>query len=131
MKYSLFTFILISLLFGSCVKEEGLGGNAIIEGKVYVLDYNAELTSKLGEYYGGNIDVFIIYGEDEIYSDDFKTNYDGSYQFKHLRPGDYTVYAYSEDTTGVTVNKDNPVFKTVTITDKDQVVDLEDIIIVK
>ena len=131
MKHLLYTFIFITLLFSSCIKEEGLGGNAIIEGKVYVLDYNAELTTKLGEYYGGNIDVFIIYGDDEIYSDDFKTNYDGSYQFKYLRTGDYTVYAYSKDTTGVTVNKDNPVFKTVTITDKDQVVDLEDIIIVK
>jgi len=131
MKYLfLFTFALI-LLFPSCIKEEGLGGNASIEGKVYVLDYNMELTNKLGEYYGSDIDVFIIYGDDSIYSDDFKTSYEGSYRFKNLRPGDYRVFAYSEDTTGVSEDNKFPVFKDITITDKDQVVDVDDIVIVK
>jgi hypothetical protein len=122
--------ILISLL-NSCVKEEGLGGNATIEGKVYVLDYNMELTQKLGEFYGSDIDVFIIYGEDSVYSDDFKTSYDGSYRFKNLRVGEYKVFAYSEDTTAVSESYTFPVFKNISITHKDQVVNVEDIVIVK
>jgi hypothetical protein len=119
------------LLFGSCIKDEGLGGNASIEGKVFVLDYNAELTNQLGEYYGSDIDVFIIYGDDSIYSDNFKTSYEGSYRFKNLRAGDYRVFAYSEDTTGMLGGNTFPVFKNITIIDKDQVVQVEDIIIVK
>ena len=131
MRYLLISGLTLIIFLSSCLKEEGLGGNAVIEGKVYVLDYNAELTQKLGEFYGSNIDVYIIYGNDSIYSDDFKTSYDGSYRFDHLRPGDYSVFAYSEDTTGVSEDHVFPVFKNVTITDKDQVVDLDDIIIVK
>jgi hypothetical protein len=125
---SLFLFGLISV---SCTKEEGLGGKATIEGKVYVLDYNQELTNKLGEFYGSDIDVFIIYGNDIIYSDDFKTNYDGSYRFSHLRPGKYSVFAYSEDTTGVSETKTFPVFKDIEIVEKDETVVVDDIIIVR
>ena len=131
MKYLLIIIISLILLLNSCIKDEGLGGNAVIEGKVYVLDYNAELTHKLGEFYGPDIDVYIIYGNDVIYSDDFKTSYDGSYRFDHLRTGSYSVFAYSEDTTGLSESKIIPVFKHVTITDKDQVLDVDDIVIVK
>jgi len=131
MKYFYLLTVALTFLLPSCIKKEGLGGNASIEGKVYVLDYNMELTNKLGEYYGSDIDVFIIYGDDSIYSDDFKTSYEGSYRFKNLRPGNYRVFAYSEDTTGVSEDNKFPVFKDIKITDKDQVVDVDDIVIVK
>lgn len=131
MRKLFFALAAIALIAASCTKEEGIGGNATIEGKVFVLDYNAELTNKLGEFYGADIDVFIIYGDDIIYSDDFKTNYDGSYRFQHLRPGTYKVFAYSEDTTGVSEDKIFPVFKEIEISDKSETITVEDIVIVK
>ena len=131
MKYFLISTFLLLILATACTKEEGLGGNATIEGKVYILDYNQELTNKLGEFYGADIDVFIIYGDDVIYADDFTTNYDGSYHFTHLRPGKYSVFAYSEDTTGISETEIFPVFKEIEITDKNETVIVDDIIIVK
>ncbi len=40
-------------------------------------------------------DVFIIYGNEEYFGDDVETNAEGMYQFEYLRPGEYTVFAYS------------------------------------
>ncbi len=40
-------------------------------------------------------DVFIIYGDEAYFGDDTETNAQGMYQFEYLRPGDYTVFAYS------------------------------------
>ena len=129
---NLLLFVLISIIiFPSCTKIEGLGGHASIQGKVYVLDYNEELTTKLDEYYGANIDVYIIYGNDVIYNDDFSTSYDGSYRFEHLQPGNYTIFAYSEDTTKVTEGNIFPVFKYITIGKDDDSITLDDIVIVK
>jgi hypothetical protein len=129
-----FQFILAALLLivaSSCSKEEGPGGNCTIEGKVYVLDYNQELTTKLDEFYGSEIDVYLIYGDDIIYSEDFKTNYDGSYRFDYLRPGKYTLFTYSEDTTGVSEDNKITIFKTVEFTKNNVTSTVEDFVIVK
>jgi hypothetical protein len=129
-----FQFILAALLLivaSSCSKEEGPGGNCTIEGKVYVLDYNQELTTKLDEFYGSEIDVYLIYGDDIIYSEDFKTNYDGSYRFNYLRPGKYTLFTYSEDTTGVSEDNKITIFKTVEFTKNNVTSTVEDFVIVK
>jgi len=131
MKHSLILLIVFLLFSVSCSKTEGLGGTSSVEGKVYVLDYNQELTTKLGEYYGADIDVFIIYGDDNIYSDDFATSYDGSYRFENLQPGNYKVFAYSEDTTGISEGNIFPVFKDFTINEKGENIVLDDIVIVK
>ena len=40
-------------------------------------------------------DVFIIYGNEVYFGNDVETGADGMYQFEYLRPGDYTVFAYS------------------------------------
>ena len=40
-------------------------------------------------------DVFIIYGDEAYFGDDVETNANGMYQFEYLRPGNYTVFAYS------------------------------------
>lgn len=43
-------------------------------------------------------DVYIIYGdEDDIYDDNIKTNFDGTFEFNNLRKGKYKVFAYSKD----------------------------------
>ena len=63
-----------------------------------------------GDYDVPDYDVFIIYGEDDdIYDEDTKTNYDGTFEFKNLRKGSYRIYVYTADlseTSGVA-----PVFK--------------------
>ena len=39
--------------------------------------------------------VYIEYGDEDIYSDDFKTDYDGWYKFDFLKKGTYRIYAYA------------------------------------
>lgn len=47
-------------------------------------------------------DVYIIYGnEDEIYDDNVKTNFDGSFEFNNLRKGKYKLFAYSKDKSNI------------------------------
>jgi len=127
--------VLISLAFifffmmTACEKEEGVGGTSTITGKVMVREYNGNFTYKVGEYYAGDQDVYLIYGTDSVYSDKFTTSYDGTYRFEYLREGTYSVFAYSLDSAAYPLDKLIEVMKEVTITGKDQVVVVEDIII--
>ncbi|MDF1673278.1 MAG: hypothetical protein P1U41_07210 [Vicingaceae bacterium] len=95
----------------SCSKEEGEGGRSSISGKVHMTDVTG---GNQGEYDAPDYDVYIIYGDqDDIYDDDMKTNYDGTFEFKNLREGKYKVYAYTSDpskTSGI-----SPVFKSIEI----------------
>jgi hypothetical protein len=118
-------------LFFSCSKEAGDGGNSSIFGKVYAKDYNDAFTLLLGEYYEANQDVYIIYGDDKTYSDKTVTNPDGLYEFKYLRPGKYTVYTYSKDSTLQTVSNRIGVLQTVEITEKKQDVEVPNLVIFK
>lgn len=113
-------------LFSGCLKEPGPGGNSTISGKVYAYDYNAEGTNLRARYYAPDEDVYLIYGNDSIFSDRTLTSFDGSYRFGYLRPGTYTVFAYSKNI----ISKLPPpvaVKKTVQITDARQTVLVEDI----
>ena len=132
MRYTLIIFIglLLASLF-SCTKEEGEGGTSTITGKIYALDYNASFTILENEYYVPETDVYIVYGNDYVYSDRFKTHYDGTYRFQFLRKGNYTIYAYSKDTTWNSPSGLVPVEKEVKITSNNQEIILEDIIIIK
>lgn len=94
MKY----LIILSLSFIgliSCEKSEGRGGKAAIEGKIIVKDFNQEGEVK-DIYYPGEYSVYIIYGENTVYDDEFETHFDGSFLFDYLYPGKYTVFAYSK-----------------------------------
>jgi hypothetical protein len=124
-------FILTSLVFllVSCEKEEGIGGTSTITGKVRVREYNGNFTYLRGEYYAGDQDVYLVYGNDSVYSDKFTTSYDGTYRFEYLREGSYKVFAYSKDSAAYPLDKKTEVLKEVTITDKDQVVYVDDIIV--
>ena len=112
MKKYIFLISLVTVVLFSCTKEEGEGGRSSITGKVYMSDITG---GNQGEYDAPDYDVYIIYGKDNtVYDDDMKTNYDGTFEFKNLRKGSYTIYVYTLDagqTSGV-----SPVFKTVEIT---------------
>ena len=115
-------------LFFSCKKEPGEGGKSIIYGKVFVKDYNNTFTVLEEEYYGPDIWVYIIYGDHRDYDDRIRTNYDGTYEFKYLRPGTYHVYAYSKDSSMQTA-ADVAVIKDVEVPKKKADVDVPDIVI--
>jgi hypothetical protein len=94
-----FRLILVSLaallIFAGCKKEEGEGGKGIITGKVFQKNMNGP--NLQNEFYSPEVRVYIIYGSEEgVYHDDMRTDFEGRYKFEWLRPGTYTVYAYSE-----------------------------------
>ncbi len=116
------------LLITACNKEPGEGGASSITGKVVMFDVNGSGDTTSVQYNAMDIDVFIIYGEDtQTYSDNFKTSFDGSYRFDYLTPGKYTVFVYSECAVcagGLEVRS-----STVEITEKNQTVGVENLII--
>jgi hypothetical protein len=122
--------IVLSFSMFSCKKGEGEGGTSSIKGKVYVKDYNNTFTTINEEYYGPKEDVYIVYGDSEVYNDKMETHFDGSFEFKYLRKGTYTIYAYSEDST-LTTNALQEVIKVIEITDKKTEYDIGDIVIAK
>ena len=128
MKRSL-TFIMPLLLltaFFSCSKEAGEGGNSTIYGKMTTYNYNAEFTNLRGVYPSADEDVYIIYGNDRSYSERVRTSYEGVYEFKYLRPGDYTIYAYSKDSTLTLVSEMVAVIRNVTITGNKETIEVEE-----
>jgi hypothetical protein len=129
-------FIIGSLLISilsliACEKEPGEGGTSTIRGKVITREYNRDFTILRDVYPAAKEDVYIIYGDDFVYGDRFETNYDGSYEFKYLQEGSYTIFAYSKDSTNLITAEEIAVMKQVEITGKDQVVEVPDIYILK
>ena len=129
-RLTIVAFLFLAILT-SCSKEEGEGGTSTIKGKVKVRLYDDFGNYKGIEYYAPEEDVYIIYGDDDIYSDRFRTNYDGGYRFQYLRQGKYTIFAYSDDLTGTELSGKVIVEKTVKITENDQQKTVEDIILNK
>lgn len=118
--------ILVSSTLFSCSKEAGEGGNSTIYGKIIAHNYNAEFTYLKGIYPAADEDVYIIYGNDHSYSQRVRTSYEGIYEFKYLRPGDYTVYTYSKDSTLTMASEMYAVIKKVTIKKNQQTIEVED-----
>lgn len=116
--------IVNSMTLLSCKKDAGPGGTSTITGKVWVQNYNPDFTFITSEYWAEEEDVYIMYGSDSIYSDRFKTHYDGSYRFQYLREGEYTIYAYSKDNAQPPLSEsyNKPISVKVTISDGGQVV---------
>lgn len=121
----------------ACKKGAGEGGDSTITGKVYAKDYNSSFNTLLGQYYEKEEDVYIIYGDDVSIGDRTRTSFDGTYQFKYLRPGKYKIFAYSKDSSGAYKNQVNvnapkkPVFKEVEITKSGSEVKVSDLVILK
>lgn len=92
---------------------------------VDVSNQGKDATGGSSSYYEGPIAderVFLIYGDEEFYSEDIRTDAEGKFQFKGLNRGEYAVFVLSED-----LNTPKGVYKevqtTVTINDKKEVVD--------
>ena len=93
------TFLLMAvtlLAISSCNRGEGTGGRGTVEGNVFLVlhpddNYNLDKDTVVA----AKEDVFIVYGNETFYGDDVETNHTGHYVFKYLRPGNYTIYAYS------------------------------------
>ena len=123
MRKIIYISLSLLLLLASCKKGPGEGGNSTITGKVWVKDYNSDFTIFNGEYAGADEDVYIIYGNDASYGDKVKAGPDGVFEFKYLRPGDYTVYVYSKDKTMTSVSNKIAVKAAVNIGKKKETVD--------
>lgn len=122
--------ILVGCLIHSCKKDEGIGGKSTITGKVIIRQYNTNFTFLQEQFAAPDEDVFIIFGDDPVYGDKVSTNYDGTYRFEYLQEGNYSVYAYSEDSANYPTKHKIPVIILVQV-GKNQTVQAKDIIILK
>jgi len=111
-----------------CDYDDGTGS---ITGKIYILDYNAEGTAIIENYYGADEDVFILYGDDPYSFDDVKTFHDGTFRFSNLVRGIYTVYALSRNPDDKTSRKLIPMSITDTIEYDYEDIDVGEIVILK
>ncbi len=119
----------------SCKKNPGTGGDASITGKVYVKHYNSTFSNLIASYYGPDIYVYIIYGDDISYGQRIKTNYQGAFEFKYLYKGDYTIYTYSLDSAYMVNNAipgpDSAVVRKVNIGGRKEQADIGDLVVFK
>lgn len=122
-------FFLLVEVVSSCKKEAGEGGNSSIKGRV-VREFRTVLANPStsgGVFPAADTDVFIRYGDNVSPDDRAYTNPNGEFEFLNLRPGKYTVYVYSKDTSVVATAWDEshmPVVKFAEINDKKQTITL-------
>ena len=120
-------------VFASCTQAPGEGGRASIvghvqeEARVLLNDPNTAYPA----YPAADENVFLIYGDNVGPDDEIETNHEGDFVFPWLRPGEYTVYVYSEDTSGVTPPRDMAVVRHLTIESATETVVLDTIRIFK
>ncbi len=92
----LLALLVVALLLPACNKGPGEGGTGTVQGFVKLVHHpDDDYTLTPDTMVAAKTDVFIIYGDEAYYGDDAETNANGMYQFEYLRPGDYTVFAYS------------------------------------
>lgn len=124
-KYLLVLTAIFTIL--ACNKTEGEGGTSTIEGKILTINLNND-GETISQYYAMDEDVFIIYGESStVYNDKTSTSFDGKFRFNNLMPGKYTIFAYSQ--CDACPSGEEVMTKTIEITDKNQVIVMDDLII--
>ena len=86
----------LALLMSACNTGPGTGGTATLEGTVLLVQHPDDNYSLVTDTVpAAKEDVFLVYGNNTFYDDDLEADNTGFYRFKYLRPGTYTVYAYS------------------------------------
>ncbi len=95
MKFLLLPIISL-LLLSSCKKVEGEGGTSTIKGKIIENRYSS-VGSIIATYDAADQNVYIIYGDGSTYFDDkIATSYDGTFEFRYLQKGSYTIFVYED-----------------------------------
>ncbi|MBN1597440.1 MAG: hypothetical protein JW894_04055 [Bacteroidales bacterium] len=89
--------VAFTIIIQGCNKEEGLGGLSSISGVLIKKEMN-KYNSVINVYPADKEDVYIIYGNDEMYGDDVETSYNGYFSFEYLTAGNYTIWYYTDDT---------------------------------
>ncbi len=119
-------FTTLSFLTAGCALGPGEGGRSSITGKVLLEEYNSS-NVLVNSYYDSDERVYIIYGTDSTYDDEYRTSYDGSYRFDFLRKGTYQVFAYSEciSCPGFT----EAIIKEIEVSENGELYEMEDIVI--
>lgn len=88
--------VAVALLLSACNKGEGKGGTGTIQGCVKLVHHpDDDFDLNADTLVAAKTDVFLVYGDETFYGDDIETDPNGMYQFEYLRPGHYTVFAYS------------------------------------
>ena len=116
-----------------CKKTPGEGGNSSITGNIKVemrliLSNPNTIQDTLP---AADEDVFIVYGNHVSPDDKVATNYDGDFEFRNLRSGEYTLYVYSKDTsaTGDILENKMPIIKKVIIEGRKKTEKIENLFI--
>ena len=116
----------LTLFYNSCSKSEGTGGQALINGKVIVANINV-LGDTLATYDAQDQEVFIIYGNtNNTHDDNTETSYDGTFEFKFLNPGEYTIFTYS-DCIDCPKGNDSLIMRNVSILEREEKIEIADI----
>jgi hypothetical protein len=89
----------LTILVLSCEQDAGEGGLASISGKIYTQEIN-RYGEEVSVYPAADKNVFITYGDDNFYGDMVEANHDGYFEFEYLAAGDYTLWYYTDDTSG-------------------------------
>jgi hypothetical protein len=108
-------------------KEANDDGNNSIRGKVMIKEYDHTFTDFRGQYYAGDEDVYISFGDNGYYNDRIRSSFDGSFQFNNLRKGKYKVFVFSKDSTRKQAN-DIPVIREVTVSGKNELISVGDMV---
>ena len=88
------TLIISITLLVNCTKTAGTGGKATIKGSIDVTNIKNGVIKD--QYKAQEHNVYLIYGEGDLYSDNMKTSFNGEFEFKFLNKGKYQVFIYSE-----------------------------------
>jgi hypothetical protein len=87
-----------AMFFFACEKDPGPGGKAVISGHILVKEYNEAngQPKPAAPYYAAEERVYLIYGDNDFYDDDTRTDPTGLFKFQWLQKGDYEVFVYSD-----------------------------------
>jgi len=103
-------------------------GSSSIKGRLMVQQYLGA-TAFGNPYPSQENEVYIVYGDDDVYFDRMDTGVDGWFEFTELIKGEYTLYAFSE--CGTCINYLDTVAFTVVIDENNSSVTLNDLEIEK
>lgn len=123
----IFGLLLIALISLSCSHEEGEGGLASIEGKIYGKDFNSRGILVSQGYLAGS-KVYISKHNEKAYFENIDSAYDGSFKFKFLYEGTYDLWVLG-DCDFCNDWQQTIVLKTINVTSKRQKVVTDDFIV--